>query len=174
MTWLKSALIWFLLCATMLASTSASPTPDIEYSTAVDTRSGLVSLIQGVVGDNGYVCSGITPEHFRITERGVRPVRLILKPLQSNETLFAAAERLEAEGYALENIAELAAFFQYYPKEVVKHFGIFAVGKNSRWTDQSGSVRVPYACVRGDQRNFDLYPLGRRYNSRSFVLVSRR
>ena len=146
-----------------------------KFPTTINLSLGLMKLIRQAVGENGYINPDITPERFKIKGKGAREVSLELVPFLEDETGKEAAKRLEAEGYILENAAELAAFFQQFPEEVKKHNYIVALGKDSRWGIYTDGVHVPFVCVvRNGKRSCHLVSFDSKFRSGNLVLVSRK
>ena len=146
-----------------------------SFPTTFDQALGLTKLIQLVVGKKNInkINQNITPERFKLAGTDVRTVMLELAPFLDDETGEAAAKRLVSEGYTLENTVELAAFLRQYPAEVEKYNAVVALGEDSRWTHPSGYVNVPFACVDGAHRDFNLSWFDYRFSSFSRILVSR-
>ncbi|MEK7189866.1 MAG: hypothetical protein AAB666_02695, partial [Patescibacteria group bacterium] len=89
----------------------------------------------------------------------------------NNEIGKQAAERLTVAGHILANAGDLAGFLHDHPKEVEKWNWVVALSEDSRWASPGGDVLVPYAYVRGADRDFDLGRFRLRFSSDSGVLV---
>lgn len=146
-----------------------------RFCTVVDNRLGLMTLIEGAVGESNLqnINRDITPERFPLTGIGIWTVNMWVEPFLDRESGEDCAKRLVSAGRTLENTGELAAFLKQHPGEVEKWSFVLAIGENSRFAMFSDSSKlVPCASARGVERGFGLQYFREESSPRVGVLVS--
>lgn len=143
------------------------------FPTTYDQSVGLRKLIELAVGEYNLanINSNITQDRFPLNGTDVREVNLRVEAYLNGETSEEAAERLVPAGHSLANTGDLAGFLHDHPDEVAKWNWVEAISEDSRWTYPGGSVMVPFACVGGACRCFNLFNFRRQHDCSNGVLV---
>lgn len=173
-----NSLLKYIVCAALLCATTISAKAEVnqdkEFLTTVKTQNGVMDLIRQAVGNDGIFDPQLTEVSFQHVGKYTRYVKLILKPALRGETKSGATKRLEAEGYQLENTAELASFLAQYPNEVAKSDIVIAAGSASLQRNESGRILAPFAFILNGQRGLFLGFVDYMFYKPMFFLVSRK
>lgn len=125
------------------------------------------------LGKYGWKNPDATAEHFPYVRKGQTNVTLELYEFDDTVTGSEAEQKIDADGYQLEESDALLTFGIKYPIEQRRR-PVVCIGKNSRWQHRDGLVCVLCLGLDHSGRDLNLYRFEEQFNPRCQFLVSRK
>lgn len=126
--------------------------PGIVYNNTLSLRE---LARQAVGGNNLYnISPGINFDKLtrpKVVGGKMHPKLISITTCEKIETVAA---RLVKRGHLLGDIGELAQVTAHYPDEIAKYGRVFALDKNSRWSNSDSHTCVAYISVDSSKRCF--------------------